>query len=204
MLSNDIFAEEAAVQADLELQENLLWSKAELASRLVEASISRDAELLDTLRFESMYEFCEFFYLFKARKMETPGHIEQLADIHNLHIDALLRDESKRRRLRLTESRLLSAIFTGDTLPRLVEVWRNRPGQIDQSNLARFLVTIMSTETCRKLVVAATDAGFLERAKSPYGTILVSSTGIMEQIFGSILRDLRYRIASIGREVNVG
>jgi len=40
-----------------------------------------------------------------------------------------------------------------------------------QSNLARFLAALMSTETCRKIVVACAQAGFLLRERNPYGTI---------------------------------
>jgi len=197
VLANDIFSDEAAVEADLLVQESILWSRSVLSTRLVEASASQDAELCDILRIEAMYQFCEFFYLLKARRIETEEAIRRLADIHNQHLDILSRDPEKMKRLGLRKDRLLDAIFTADTLPRLVETWCERPGQIDQSNLARFFVTIMSTETCRKLVVACSEAGFLSRNRSPFGTVLVSSTGVMEQLFGGVLRDLRLRISAI-------
>ncbi|MFL9828673.1 hypothetical protein [Rhodoplanes sp. SY1] len=197
MTANDIFADESAVEADLFLQESILWSRSVLSARLVEASVARKPELLDTLRIEAMYQFCEFFYLLRARRIESEEEIARLADIHNQHLDTLLRDADKMKRLGLRKDRVLDAIFTADTLPRLVETWRGRAGRIDQSNLARFLVSVMSTETCRKLVVASAEAGFLERGRSPFGTILVSSTGVMEQVFGGVLRDLRRRLAAI-------
>lgn len=200
MTANDIFSDEAAVEADLLVQESILRSRAELSARLAAASVCRDAELLDTLRIEAMYQFCEFFYLLRARRIESEDAIRRLADLHNQHLDTLSRDADKMKRLGLRNERLLDAIFTADTLPRLIETWRERPGRIDQSNLARFLVGVMSTETCRKLVVACATAAFLERVRSPYGAVLVSSTGVMEQIFGSVLRNLRLRIASIETE----
>lgn len=196
MIRNDIFSNDAEVSADLFVQESLLWSRAILTSRLIEASRSQVPAVVETLRIEAMYQFCEFFYLLKARRLESVEAIEALADIHNRHLDALSRDGEKMKRLGLNKARVLDAIFTADTLPRLLEIWRTQPGRLDQSNLARFLATVMSTETCRKLIVAAAEAGFLQRGKSPYGSILVSTTGAMEQIFGGVLRDLRQRIAA--------
>lgn len=96
-------------------------------------------------------------------------------------------------RLGLTRERLLDAIFTGDTLPRLLQHWRDKPGAIDQSNLARFLATILSSETCRKIVVALARAGFLKREKTAFGTVLVSSSGRLEKLFGDGLRRARER-----------
>lgn len=115
------------------------------------------------LQIEAMYQFCEFFYLLKARRIETAETISALADIHNRHLDALSRDTDKMKRLGLNRARVLDAIFTADTLPRLIEIWRERPGHFDQSNLARLLATVMSSETCRKLIIASAEAGFLSR-----------------------------------------
>src|SRR6266852_3395645 len=75
------------------------------------------------------------------------------------------KDETKMDRLGLAGDRLLDAMFTADTLPRLLQNWREQPGAIDQSNLARFLATVMSTETCRKVAVACGTAGFLNRER---------------------------------------
>jgi len=194
MIANDIFSDETAIDADLMLQECLLWSRAELFDRLISASLSQNEDTLDTLRLDAMSQFAEFFYLIRARKIEMADQIVRLAEIHNEHLDLLCRDAPKMKRLGLRKDRLLDAIFTSDTLPRLSETWKLHPGRIDQSNLARFLATTMSTETCRKLVVASADAGFLSRSKSAFGAMLVQSNGIMEQVFGSVLRDLRCRM----------
>ena len=56
----------------------------------------------------------------------------------------------------------------------------------------------MSTETCRKVVVDCSAAGLLVRERTPYGTVLVISTGKIEDIFGSCLRDLRRSIRTMG------
>ena len=197
MIANDIFSDEAAIAADLMLQECLLWARAELFDRLSCASLSQNQGTLETLRLDAMSQFVEFFYLIRARKIETVEQLTRLAEIHNEHIDLLCRDAAKMKRLALRKDRLLDAIFTADTMPRLTETWKLHPGRIDQSNLARLLATAMSTETCRKLVVACADAGFVSRSKSPFGAILVQSNGIMERVFAAVLRDLRHRVMTI-------
>jgi hypothetical protein len=108
-----------------------------------------------------------------------------------------MKDPAKIARLGLTAARLIDAMFTADTMPRLLQNWRERPGAIDQSNLARLLVLVMSTETCRKVVMACSTAGFLARERTAYGTALIFSNGRIENVFGSCIRDLRRRL---GRE----
>jgi hypothetical protein len=124
--------------------------------------------------------------------------MRMLAELHNEYIVELSKDPSKVARLGLSRERLLDAMFTADTMPRLLHHWAERPGTLDQSNLARFLAALMSTETCRKVVVACGEAGFVERDRSAYGTVLVRSTGTLEGLFAQCLRGLRRRIEQAG------
>jgi hypothetical protein len=194
MSDAELFTIEKEVEADLGLLESLRWSRKEFLDRIGEASASQDEQVLATLRLESTYQMAEFYYLLRARGIEGEEHIGLLADLHNQYIVGLMKDAAKVARLGLTSERLLDAMFTADTMPRLLQHWREQPGAIDQSNLARFLVTVMSTETCRKIVMASATAGFLDRQRTPYGTILVVSKGTLEKIFGRCVRDLRHRL----------
>lgn len=184
------------LEADLYLLERMRFSRAQLNETICKASHDQSPEVLQVLRLESAYHLCEFFFLLKANGFCDTDDIHQLADMHNRYISDILKDNEKMRRMNLTSERLLQAIFTGDTMPRLIEVWRNSRGSLDQSNLARLLVTIMSTETCRKLVVAFTSAGFLERVRTPHGTVVVRSKGVVEEIFGTSVRQLRLELKS--------
>jgi hypothetical protein len=188
------FSQRGDLERDLELLEVLRWGRKEFADRLVQESRSRKSDTLDLLRSEPGYQLADFFYLLKARRIETEEDIRTLAELHNQYIVDLTRDAEKMSRLGLKRERLLDAILTADTMPRLLANWRESSGAIDQSNLARLLVTVMSSETCRKLVVAFADAGFLKRERTPFGTMVVSSTGIMEQMFGNCIREMRLRI----------
>jgi hypothetical protein len=188
------FSATRGLESDLELLEVLRWGRKEFADRLCRESRGQKAETLDALRSEPGYQFAEFFYLLKARGIQTEDDVRKLAELHNQYIVNLTKDAEKMRRLGLKLERLLDAIFTADTMPRLLANWREKPGAIDQSNLARLLVSVMSTETCRKLVVAFAEAGFLERERTAFGTIIVSSTGVMERTFGNCMREMRRRI----------
>jgi hypothetical protein len=198
MSAEDVFADKVQLMADLDMIEVFRWYRKEFVERLVAASKSQEEEVLATLRLEATYQLAEFYYVLKARDIRTEEQIRRLADSHNAYIAALTRDQGKMRRLGLKEERrLLDAMFTIDTLPRLVENWRERPGVFDQSNLARLVAVVMSTETCRRVVVACDKAGMLLRNKTSYGTILIASTGVLEGTLGDCVRDARKRIAGI-------
>lgn len=182
------------VAADLFVLETMRWARQEFEKRLCAMSVDRSDPVLEVLRLETTYQFAEFFYLLRAQRIETAEQLAQLEEGHSRYFDQLSRDKAKIKRLKLRESRVSDALFTGDTRPRLIQDWRDNPGTIDQSNLARFLAMTMSKETCRSLAVACASAGFLTRWKSPLGTTLVRSTGIMEDVFGEYLRAFRNRI----------
>jgi len=180
--------------AELTLLENLRWSRKEFQDRICITSQPGKDSVLEVLRLEATYQFAEFLFLLRARKIEAESDIHRLAELHNQYIVDLMKDPEKMERMSLSRERALEAMFTADTMPRLLQNWREKKGAIDQSNLARLLMSVMSTETCRKVVVACAEAGFVERTRTPYGTMLVQSTGQLEEIFGQVLRDLRTRI----------
>jgi hypothetical protein len=183
--------------ADLDMVEIFRWYRMVFSERLVNASNSQEEELLATLRLEATYQLAEFYYVLKARGIHTEDQIRMLADLHNGYIADLTRDPAKMARLGLNKDRLLNAMFTADTLPRLLQNWRERPGAFDQSNLARLLAVVMSAETCRKVVVACADVGLLLRERTSYGTMIILSTGALEGILGGCLREARQRIAGL-------
>jgi hypothetical protein len=180
---------------DLTFLECCRWMRKEFTEQICKASASRADKVLATLRLEATYQLAEFYYQLAARGLRTAKQIEALTDLHNEYIAGLTKDRDKMVRMGLASDRLIDAMFTVDTLPRLLQNWRDKPGAIDQSNLARFLVTVMSTETCRKVVVACDEAGFLAREKTAYGTMLISSGGVLERILGECVRNARQRLS---------
>jgi len=195
MNASSLFGDPAEVEKDLFLLECVRLMRVEFSERVCARSKSQAEQTLATLRLEATYQMSEFYYLLQAMSINSAEQIETLTNIHNDDIIKLTKDTARMARLGLSSDRLLNAMFTADTLPRLVESWREHPGAIDQSNLARFLAQNMSTETCRKVVVACQAAGFLGRERTHYGTVMISSLGLLEEIFGQCVRDARKRLA---------
>jgi hypothetical protein len=186
------------IERDLAFLECCRYMRKEFTDRICDASALRTDKVLAILRLEATYQLAEFYYLLAARELRTAEQIEALTDLHNDYIAGLTRDKNKMERMGLANERLLDAMFTVDTLPRLLQNWREKPGAIDQSNLARFLATVMSTETCRKVVVACGQAGFLGRERTPYGTMLISSCGVLERTLSDCIRSARARLSPDG------
>jgi hypothetical protein len=191
----NVFANEAEVEADLILLEHLKSGRKAFVEELCCASRAQTEPVLSVLRMESTAMIAEFFYLIRAHGIETAEQLQRLAELHNHYISELIDDKDRATRFGLSTDRLLDAIFTGDTMPRLVQQWADRQGALDQSNLARFVVTLMSAESCRKIVVACEQAGFLRRERTRAGATVVISSGIMEGIFAHYVRGLRHAIA---------
>jgi hypothetical protein len=187
----------AEIDKDVAALEHMRRARVTFGARVCGASASQDERVLEDLRLDSMYEFAEFYFTIAAMGFTAPEDISILAELHNQRIEDLLNDTEAMRQRKLRKDRLLGAIFTSDTRPRLEQIWRERPGALDQSNLARFLLPQMSAETTRKLAVAGHAAGFLTRTETVFGAIVVASTGVMEEVFGACLREMRLAIARL-------
>jgi hypothetical protein len=182
---------------DVSLLEQVRAARINFSDRVCAASAGKDEKHLVQLRSEPTYLMAEFLYSMKVFGINTAEDIERFADLHNDYVVSLTRDPAKLQRLGLSQDRALASMFTADTKPRLIQNWAERAGAIDQSNLARFLVAVMSSETCRKTLIDFETAGFMQRKRSPYGTMVVWSTGRIEEIFGEMLRDLRHALAEL-------
>jgi hypothetical protein len=184
-------------EKDLAALEAMRRARMNFEDRICEASMTQDEAILEGLRLESMFEFAEFYFAIRVLDFNEANDITVLAKAHNQRIIELEKNQAEMRRRRLTKDRVLKGMFTADTLPRLESCWREAPGALDQSNLARFLAPQMSPETTRKLVVACTASGFLNRRESGFGTVVVISTGVMEDVFGQCMRDMRNQISRL-------
>jgi hypothetical protein len=184
-------------EKDLAALEYMRRARVNFEERICEASATQDEAILEGLRLESMFEFAEFYFAIWVLGFTDPADITILANKHNQRIVDLEKNPVELRRRRLTKERVLKGMFTSDTLPRLESCWREAPGSLDQSNLARFLMPQMSPETTRKHVHASTAAGFLNRRETVFGTMVVVSTGVMEDVFGQCMREMRDGISKL-------
>ena len=172
-------------------------SRLEFNLRIVEASEDQGSTVLNALRSDAAFQLAEFFYLRSGFNITTSEEFEGLLERHNAYLSKLLEDPVKLARMGLSRERVLRAIFDGETRPRVIKVWNDDPGTIDQSSLARLLVAVMSDETARKTIIACEKAGFLERRSSALRLVLVRSRGILEVIYGDCLRRLRLAVEGL-------
>ena len=189
------FANEEETMRDVRTCEALHEAKAAFQEALVEGSALRERHFVGQLRQESTYQIAEFFYLLQAFRLDNERKIHRYAELHNRHLEALEADREKMRRLGLSPSRIRRGMFSPASIPKLVENYRTGDGALDQSDLARLLIEVMSPETCRKATMVLTEAGYLERWRSPYQSILVRSPGKLERLFARNLRYVRTALA---------
>ncbi len=192
----DPFAEPDETMRDIRTCEALHEARAGFQEALVAGAASQERHFVRQLRQEPVYEMAEFFYLIRAFRLDSAASIERYAGLHNRHLQALHADPAKLHRLGLTRTRVEKGLFAPESIPKLVENYRAGGGAIDQSDLSRLLIAVMSPETCRKTAVVLTRAGYLERRLSPYRSVLIRSTGTMERLFARSLRHVRSALAA--------
>ena len=191
----DPFASDEETMHDVRTCELLHLARADFHGALVEGSAVGDPHFLARLRQEPAYQMAEFFYLLRAFRLDSEEKIRRYVALHNRHLEALQTDRAKMRRLGLSPTRVRKGLFSPDNVPKLVENYRTGDAAIDQSDLSRFLVEVMAPETCRQTAVTLTEAGYLERRRTPYQSVLVRSTGTLERIFARGLRQIRTSLA---------
>ena len=189
------FADDDETMRDIRTCEALHEAKAAFQDALVEGSAVRDRHFFAQLRQEPAYQMVEFFFLLRAFRLDDETKIRRYAELHNRHLEELQADREKMRRLGLSPTRVQKGMFSPDSIPKLVENYRAGEGALDQSDLSRLLIEVMSPETCRKTTVLLTEAGYLERRRSPYQSVLVRSTGALERVFSRSLRHVRTALA---------
>ena len=98
------------LEADLYLLERMRYSRAQLNETICTASLSQASNVIQTLRLESSYHLCEFFFLLKANGFYETDDIQMLADMHNRYLADILKDPVRMQRMNVSSDRLLQAI----------------------------------------------------------------------------------------------
>jgi len=157
----------------------------EAFARLVQAQ--RDMVLL----------VAEFFFALKAMEIAAPAALAAFVASHNRHLDQRIEGEFKNKAGGLAD-RLREGKFGAGAI-RMIELTRAEQGRIElsQSDIARFLVEVMSDETCRKVLAGLAEAGLLKTRREPINrAVMVWSEGVLEAAFGRHLADLRAIVAA--------
>ena len=171
----DPFASGDETMRDVRTCEVLHEARADFHNALVEGSAIKDLHCVAQLRQEPAYQMAEFFYLLRAFRLDGEEKIRRYVELHNRHLEALQEDRAKMRRLGLSPTRVRKGSFSQANVPKLVENYRTGDAATDQSDLSRFLIEVMLPETSRKTAVTLTEAGYLERRRSPYQSVLVTT-----------------------------
>jgi hypothetical protein len=165
-------------------------TKAGLLQRFCRESLNKDASVLNQLTNHNMYAFAEFFYAIHALGLVGADDVIVLLDLHNATVAELAKKP-------MTPQQLAATTFADTDLLRLEEIWRETPGGFEQSTLARFLAPYMSEDSAYMLVIACEAAGFLIRTATVCNSVVVSSTGLMEEVMTEYLRDMRFAIREL-------
>lgn len=170
-------------------------SRLNFTNRVIELSTDKAEAVSAVLRSDPFYQLAEFYFLLSGFNIKSTTELAAYIERHNNYLTSLLKDPAKMLRMGLKQDRLLAAILDGETTPRVLRLWSESKGTLDQSTLGRLLVPVMSDETARKVIIGATKAGFLVREPSVYRLMMVTSTGILEKVYGQCLREFRKAIA---------
>jgi len=182
---------------DIALLQAYRESRTWFNEQVVDVSLDKSDAVLEMLRTDFLYQISEFYYLLLGFGIKSIQDFDDLIERHNSYLTSLLKNPQKMARIGLNEQRILKAIFDGETRPRVLKIWEDDPGTIDQSSLSRLLVSVMSDETARKVLVACEKGGFVTRTNSVFRLLLVKSNGILEQIYGQSLRRVRLRMQEL-------
>jgi len=180
------------LEADIRLFEEMFAAKARFFDQIVERKNANGAVEVRDLRQENIYQIAEFFFLLKVFGIDSAARLRKFAESHSRNIDELLSDKAQLEKLGVQPQRLRDARFeTPEKLDRLAANCGEMGIRLSQSDLARFLVEYMSFESCRTTVKILSKTGYFALSKSPFGAILVSSNGRLEQIYGDYIRSFR-------------
>ena len=182
----------AGLEADISLFEEMFSAKVRFFDDMVENREPGSAVAVADLRQETIYEIAEFYYFLKVFGFDSAEKLRIFALSHNRNIEDLLENGEDRDKLGVQKTRLQDALIdTEEKLERLEVNCGAGPIKMSQSDLARFLVEHMSSETCRAGVKVLGDAGYLRLSKSPFGAILIRSSGALEEVFAGYIRSFR-------------
>ncbi|MHA6299754.1 hypothetical protein [Devosia sp. CAU 1758] len=196
MTRQDFVTVDADTVRNLDFMEAVHRMKANFYRSVIALAETRDTSTLHLLRQEPLYQLAEFLFSLKANEVISAEGLERLAQLHNQHLASIGQDAARMREYGLTPERLQAALFADDQLAKLHSNF-SLSGAMDQSDLARLLVAVMSPETCRKLLVAAEAAGFVKRQRSPYGAMLIRSTGVLETTLEKVLGEARHDVCPL-------
>lgn len=183
---------ESDLDADITLFEEISSARLRFFDEIVDGRSADSTADVRELRQETVFVIAEFFWLLRVFEIDSPDKLRTFGETHNRNVLELLENKQDQIRLGINAPRLREALFDNvEKLDRLEANCSNGRPQFSQSDLARFLVEYMSFERCRSTIKVLVNAGFLKASKSPFGSVLVCSSGQLEDAYANHIRSFR-------------
>ncbi len=186
------------IEADIAVFENVSLARARFFDDIV-ANRNKNSRIgARELRQDTVYQLAEFYYLLEVFDIDGADGLTRLGMAHNKKIEELCESEDLHDKLGIQPQRLHDAMFDSDEkFARLQANCGANGVRLSQSDLARFVIEYMSPETCRNVVKVLAESGYLHLSNSPFGAVLVSSSGKLEEYYGEHIRSLRRALAAL-------
>jgi len=189
----------AQARQDVALLLALREARQRVVEQLAECAENADAfaRLVASQR-DVVFLVAEFFYALRAMKISSPETVAAFIESHNRHIDERLQSEFKNKVGGLAD-RLKEGRFGAGAI-RMVQLTLAQHGRLElsQSDVARFLVEVMSDETCRKVLTGLCEAGLLRTRREEINrAVMIWSDGVLEAAFGRHLAEMRSIVTSL-------
>ena len=185
---------------DIETVKAMRAARQAFSENIIRLANNRRRDLLRRLQSDSVYQIAEFFFLLKCHDIRTVSQVKRFARLHNGYLQNAMDTPEKLEKLDRTRSQIDGAFFSDVGLEKLGENFRRNPPSFDQSDLCRFLVTQQSFENCRRSLKVLRETGLLEEDKIAYGSLVLHSRGVLEQVYRDHLGTLRAMLPRCDQE----
>ena len=189
-----------AAHDDIETVKAMRAARQAFSDGIVAAARSHERELLRRLKSDSVFQIAEFFFLLQCHGIVNVKQVKAFARLHNEYLRNAMNTPEKLERIDRTKSQLDGAFFSDIGIEKLGENFQRTPPSFDQSDLCRFLVTQQSFENCRRSLKILREAGLLEAERIAYGSLILHSRGLLEQVYGNHIGTLRAMLPPRERE----
>ena len=150
-------------------------------------------EDVDVLRGNGTYHIAEFYYCVQEYNLGDRQNIIFFLKSHNEGMQEYISNKENCDLIGFSKSGAEEAIFSEVQIEKVVQNISGNTLRLDQSDVGRILLPMISPETTRKALVTLDKGGLITRIK--IGQVLIVSTGTLEKYFREHLSSIVKTIA---------